>query len=243
LEERARQKAQAEQAEYRRKLKEREKRKGRRKGKKPKPPKDVPEPDDQINLTDHESRLMRKNRRSSYEQSYNPQIMVDAEGSQLILGNRVTNSASDSRELAANVEAVDKSVGTPTAVLADSGYACEEEVNEVQGDGIEVFVSTGAESKTMRRTHDFRPSNRPQPKEKVLKAQWLLDMKAKMETDTARALYALRKQTAEPVFGIIKNVMGFRQFNLRGLRNTEGEWQLVCLAYNLKRLWNLKMAM
>ena len=58
-----------------------------------------------------------------------------------------------------------------------------------------------------------------------------------------RALYALRKQTAEPVFGIVKDVMGFRQFLLRGLEKVEGEWQLVALAYNMKRLWNLKMAM
>ena len=69
-----------------------------------------------------------------------------------------------------------------------------------------------------------------------------MDMKEKMETDTGRALYALRKQTAEPVFGIIKGAMRFRQFLLHGLQKVAGEWQLVALAYNVKRLWNLKMA-
>jgi transposase len=243
LEERARKKAEAEQKDYERKVKERNKRKGNRKGPKPKPPRETPEPKEQINLTDADSNLMRKNKRSEYEQSYNPQISVDADGSQLILSCRASRNASDSHELAANVESIPEAVGNPNAVLADSGYACEEEVNEVQGMDIEVYVSTGKESKTMRRRHDFRPTDRKKAKDKVLKAQWLLDMKAKLETDTGKALYALRKQTAEPVFGIIKHAMGFRQFNLRGLVKVDGEWQLVSLAYNVKRLWNLKMAM
>jgi transposase len=243
LEDRARKKAQSEQAEYERKVKAREQRKGSRKGPKIQPPKTRPGPTDQINLTDSDSRLMRKNKRSSYEQSYNPQLAVDAEGSQLILSCRASNNASDSHELAANIEAIPEQVGKPTAVLADTGYACEEEVALVREEGIEVYVSTGAESKNMRRRHDFRPAHRRKSKDKVLKAQWLLDMKAKMETDAGRALYARRKQTVEPVFGIIKNVMGFRQFNLRDLPKVDGEWQLISLAYNVKRLWKLKMAM
>ena len=128
-------------------------------------------------------------------------------------------------------------------MLADNGYACEEEVGKVGAAGIEPYVSTGAESKTMQRKHDFRPTDRKKARDKVLKAQWLLDMKAKLETDTGKALYALRKQTAEPVFGIIKHAMGFRQFSLRGLSKVDGEWRLVGPAYDVKRLWNLKMAM
>jgi transposase len=243
MEERTRKRAEAELAEYERKVKAREERKGSRKGKKIKPPKVVPDPNDQSNLTDPDSRLMRKNKRSGYEQSYNPQITVDADGSQLVLGCRMTNNASDSRELAANVKAIPDVLGQPSAVLADSGYICEEEVNDVEEAGVDAYVSTGAESNIMERTHDFRPTHRRKSKAKVLKAPWLLGMKAKLETDTGKALYALRKQTAEPVFGIIKNVMGFRQFNMRQLPNVDGEWQLVCLAYNVKRLWNLKMAM
>ena len=243
LEERARKKAEAEREEYEKKLKERNKRKGHRKGGVPKPPKSTPDPGDQANLTDSDSRLMCKNQRSGYEQSYNPQITVDADGSQLILACRASDNPNDRGELAENVEAIPEAVGTPEVVLADSGYLREEEVDKVAAAGVEPYVSTGAESKTMSRRHDFRPTDRSQRKEKILKAQWLLDMKAKLDTDTGKALYALRKQTAEPVFGIIKQAMGFRQFNLRGLSKVDGEWQLVGLAYNVKRLWNLKMAM
>ncbi len=216
---------------------------GRCKGGRVELPNGAPEPAAQITLTDADSRLMRKNKRSSYEQSYNPQITVDAEGSQLILSCRASNNASDSHELAANVESIPATVGKPTAVLADSGYTCEEEVSQVEQQDVDVYMSTGAESKNMQRRHDFRPAHRRKMKDKVLKAQWLLDMKAKLETDAGRALYARRKQTVEPVFGIMKNVMGFRQFNLRGLPKVDGEWLMVSLAYNVKRLWNLKLAM
>ncbi len=243
LEDRAKKKALSKRADYEKKIKAREERKGRKKGGKIKPLKDKPDTDDQINLTDSDSRIMRKNKRSGYEQSYNPQITVDADGSQLILSCRGSNNASDSHELAANIEGISESVGKPTAVLADAGYACEEEVQKVQQAEVDVYVSTGAESKRISRQHDFRPPHRRKSKDKVLRAQWLLDMKTKMETDVGRALYARRKQTVEPVFGIIKNVMKFREFNLRGLPKIDGEWQLVSLAYNVKRLWNLKMAM
>ena len=74
------------------------------------------------------------------------------------------------------------------------------------------------------------------------KAQWLKDMKAKLQTDEGRKKYKLRKQTVEPVFGVVKQAMGFRQFLLRGLDKVSGEWQLVTLAYNFKRLWNIKTA-
>jgi hypothetical protein len=65
-------------------------------------------------------------------------------------------------------------------------------------------------------------------------------MKHRLKTREGKALYALRKQTVEPVFGIIKSVMGFRQFSLRGLENVQNEWTLVCLAWNLKRMAALR---
>jgi IS5 family transposase len=61
-------------------------------------------------------------------------------------------------------------------------------------------------------------------------------MSHRLKTKEGRARYALRKQTIEPVFGIIKSVMGFRRFSLRGLKKVTGEWTLVCMAWNLKRL-------
>jgi transposase len=242
LEKRAKKRAEAEQDEYERKVAEREKRKGRRKGKRIQPPKETPESDEQINLVDGESRLMRKNKRSSFEQCYNAQAVVDAEGSQLVLGARVSTCASDRNELVEDLGEVPETAGTVQKVLADSGYACEQQVEELQAGGMEVYVSTGAESKHQHRCHDLRPQKRRSESAKEPKAPWLLAMKRKLETEEARALYALRKQTVEPVFGIMKGAMGFRQFLLRGVEKVEGEWELVALAYNFKRLWSLKQA-
>jgi len=243
LETQAKLKAENERAEYESKVETREQRKGRRKGKKILPPKEHPDADKQINLVDADSRLMRKNKRSGYEQSYNAQATVDADGSQLVLNARVSQCASDRNELASNIEGVSGNVGKPTAVLADSGYACEDQVQRVENGGATAYVSTGAEARQMRRRYDLRPTHKCSESRKEPKADWLLAMKARLETDKGRTLYALRKQTVEPVFGIIKNVMGFRQFLLRGLAKVEGEWSLVTLAYNMKRLWNMKEAL
>jgi hypothetical protein len=128
-------------------------------------------------------------------------------------------------------------------VVADSGYGSEQQVTDLQEQGVEVYVSTGAESAHQRRRHDFRPLNACTQAEREPKAEWIKRMRAKLQTEKGRRLYALRKQTSEPVFGIIKQVMGFRQFLLRGKEKVSGEWQLLGLAYNFKRLWNLKLAM
>jgi transposase len=242
LEQQAKQRAEAQRADYERKVDARAQRHGRRQGKIIRPPDPVPRPEEQINMVDADSRLMRKNKHSGYEQSYNAQTVVDADGSQLILAARVSQCASDANELVANVAAI-AAVGRPAAVLADAGYACEAQVQALERQQVEVYVSTGAEDNHQRRRHDFRPPHRRRAGPKVLKAPWLLAMKAKLETEAGRKRYALRKQTVEPVFGIIKSVMGFRQFLLRGVTKVSGEWQLVGLAYNCKRLWNLKLAL
>ena len=168
--------------------------------------------------------------------------MVDAEGAQLVLGARITQCANDSHELLEDVSAIPESVGKVEKVLADSGYINEKQVGDLERDDIEVYVATGAESKQNRRKYDYRPENAAKRKDREVKALWLKRMKAKLETETGRALYARRKQTVEPVFGIIKQCMGFRQFLLRGVEKVSGEWQLVTTAYNFKRLWNLKIA-
>ena len=126
-------KAQAAQAEYERKVAAREKRRGRAKGRHIKPPAKTPEEATQVNLTDADSGLMRKNKRSEYQQAYNAQAVVDADGSQLVLGARVSQCASDRRELVADVAAVSETVGVPTEVLADNGYATEQEVVTLPG--------------------------------------------------------------------------------------------------------------
>ena len=119
LEARAQARAQAEQAEYERKIAARAEREGSAKGPEPKPPRATPEPDEQINLSDPDARLMRKSKREGYTQSYNAQAIVDADGSQLIVGQRVSTCAADVGETEADLAAIPVSLGTPTAALAD----------------------------------------------------------------------------------------------------------------------------
>jgi hypothetical protein len=240
LEAQAQARAEKEREEYESKLAAREARKGKHKGKKPKPPDASPGNDEQSNLTDPDSRLMRKNKHCEYRQSYNAQAAVDAEGSMLILGARITQCASDRNELVATVETIPEEVGSPDTVLADNGYACGDEVETLNGREIEVLVATGAQGG--KRQYDFRPPKNAKPPKEV-KAEWLIAMKAKLESEEGREKYRLRKQTVEPVFGIIKNVLGFRHFSLRGLANVEGEWELLALAYNCKRLHRLQGAL
>ena len=240
LEAQAKARAEAERSDYEAKVAARDKRKGRSKGRHIKPPEETPGPDEQSNLSDPDSRLMRKSKKHEYRQAYNAQAVVDAEGSQLILGKRISQCASDRNELVADIAAIPAVLGQPERVLADSGYANGDEVESLSEAGIEALVATGAEGH--RRTHDFRPAKAQAPP-KEPKAAWLKAMAAKLESEEGRALYKLRQQTVEPVFGIIKAVLGFTEFSLRGRDKVAGEWDLVALAYNCKRLHKLKLEM
>jgi len=242
LEAQARARAESEQAAYERKVAERDEREGRRKGKKPKPPDDTPHDREQTNLTDGDSRLMRKNRREGYTQSYNAQAVVDADGSMLIVGGHVTNCASDANELLPALATVDASLGSVTAVLADSGYVNSEAIEELERSTIDAYVAVSRAENHDQRTYDYRPRASTEKPAKVIKDPRLIAMQQKLKTDEGRAKYAKRKQTSEPVFGIIKDPMGFRRFLLRGAQKVSGEWSLVTLAYNVKRLWSLKRA-
>jgi len=246
IEGRAKKKAEAEQAEYERKVKAREKRKGSAKGCHIKPPDPTPEEKAQDNLTDPDSRLMRHNKRSPYEQAYNAQAAVDADGSQLVLSTHVTQCASDRNELVPAIEGIPAALGQPETVLADNGYLNEKQVRHLEGENeelrMEVLVSAHAEAKQLRRKHDFRPRPKEEKKTPKIRSAFVREMKEKMDRDESRAKYRLRKQTVEPVFGTIKEWMGFRQFLLRGHEKVSGEWQLVTLAYNVKRLWRMRCA-
>lgn len=242
LEQRAQSRAEAERVDYEKKLAEREERTGKRTGPKPTPPKESPDDHEQINLTDADSRLMRKNKREGYTQSYNAQAAVDADGSQLILSGHVSTCASDANELAPAVRGIPESVGQVSAVLADTGYVNTEAFERLEDDGLELYVSVSRNESQSARRYDYRPKSVTEKPSKTVKNPRLLTMQEKLRTEAGRALYALRKQTVEPVFGIIKSVMGFRQFLLRGLEKVSGEWDLVCLAYNVKRLWALNPA-
>jgi transposase len=209
-------------------------------GKPPSPPSETPPPERQSNLTDPDSRLMRKNKRSAYRQSYNAQAAVDADGSQLVVGARVSQCAADANELTATVDAIPVALGAPSCALADTGYANGAEVARLEARDMEVLVATPGRAK--RRPHDFRPMPAEEKPAVEPKAPWIKSMRAKLEQPAARAKYKLRKQTVEPVFGIIKSVLGFRQFKLRGFAKVQLEWQLVTLAYNAKRLHSLMLA-
>ncbi len=237
IEARHKAKADAEQAEYERKVKERKSRKGQKRGREPKPPDETPNPKTQQNLTDPDSRLMRKNLRSGFEQSYNAQATVDADGTQLVLAARVTNHSCDKNELVPDIQAIPPSIGTPTHILADTGYLNQHQAAQLETQDIDLYIATGKEGR--RRKHDFRPEPKPGKPRPQIRSTWILAMKDKLLTDEGRTRYARRQCTVEPVFGIIKSVLGFRQFHLRGQQKVNGEWQLTTLAYNLKRLHTL----
>ena len=167
LERRAQARADSERAEYERKVAGRERRTGSRKGRHIKPPTEAPEAKEQINLTDAG---LRKSRRHEYRQAYNAQAAVDADGSQLVLGSRVSVCASDRNELVADVEAIPAALGAADRVLADSGYATGSEVSQLAGRGLEVLVATGAEGQ--RRRYDFRPEP-PERLAKAPQADWI----------------------------------------------------------------------
>lgn len=240
LERRAHRRAEAERAAYEQKVARREQRPGRTKGPRIKPPNDMPDGGEPINLTDADSRIMRKDKRSEYKQAYNAQAAVDADGTQLILSSHVTHCASDANERLPCVEAVTRNCGPPTAVLADSGYVNSDALEELEEKSVEAYVAVSTDQSHTQRSYEYRPQTRASTKK--ITNERLLDMKKKLQTDAGQKMYAKRKQTVEPTFGIIKQVLGFRQFLLRGLTQVNSEWELVCLSYNVKRLFRLKPA-
>lgn len=185
-----------------------------------------PKPSAQRNFTDPESRIMKTSR--GFEQCYNPQIAVDG-GSHFIVATRLTNNGADSEQLKPTVQEVCKvTEKLPGMLLADSGYCCEENLVWLEKQKIDAYVSLGREGKPApERNPELEATER---------------MRAKLGTPEGKRRYAKRKTIPEPVFGWIKNVLGFRQFSLRGERKAGGEWNLVCLATNLLRMSHLQSA-
>jgi transposase len=201
-------------------------------GKKLTPPTDTPRPEDQINLTDDESRIMKVSG-GGFEQCYNAQAVVDTE-SMLVVSPYVTQAANDKQQIQPalkNIEALPEGLNTPGRLLADTGYFSEHNVNECIKAGVEPLISIGRDAHHPHWKERFR-----EPGPLPTNATPVETMKHTLKTCAGKANYALRKQTVEPVFGIIKSVMGFRQFMLRGIENVGHEWTLVCLAWNLKRM-------
>jgi len=196
----------------------------------------TPEPSRQINLTDPDSALMRKSHHDSYEQAYNAQAVVDADGSQLVVATDVLQTPADSNQLRAAVHGVAAAVGTVQRVLADGGYLNVAEFDALAKEHVEVYVAIAGEDPNARR-YDYRPA-RERPR-KQLSDPRLVAMREKVASAEGKRIYAQRARTVEPAFGIIKAAMGFRQFLLRGVQKVKLEWGLVCLAYDCKRLWRL----
>ena len=240
IEARAKERLEREQAEYQAKLDKREakeKANGKKPGgKPPKPPQVGPRPDDQINLTDEESRIM-KVAGGGFEQCYNAQALVDSE-SMLVMAPHVTQAGNDKEQVVpmlAKLQALPAGLNQPEKFLADSGYFSEKNVEACEAARIEPLIAVGRDAHHRHWRERFEePAASSEPTSPVDK------MKHRLKTKAGRAAYGQRKQTVEPVFGIIKSVMGFRQFLLRGLTNVQTEWTLVCLAWNLKRMAALR---
>ncbi len=242
LEARAKARAKVRQAELQENARRKKQQGCKTRDRKIQPPKQTPEDREQANLTDADSRLMRKNTREGYTQSYNAQAAVDADGSQLILSNHVSQSASDSNELEPAVNNVPESIGKVNKTLADAGYVNADAIERLQKRGRDLYVAVSRDDGNTKRRYDYRPKSATDKPGRKVKDPRLRVMPRKLKTEAGKTVYAQRKQTVEPVFGMIKHVMGDRQTLLRGVEKVRGEWNLVCLAYNVKRLWSLKAA-
>ena len=238
LEAEAKAQAEAETPEYEAKKAAYDAKKGRR-GRPPKPPDETPPPDRQSNLTDPDSQLMRKSKAHEYRQAYNAQAVVCAEGSQLILATNMATTPSDQPTFAATILAMENTIGLPRTVLADAGFASGEAVAKLEAKKIEPLVALARTQP--HRPYDFRPPPQPKP-ERRIREPWRLAMKAKLESEDGKSRYRKRKQTVEPVFGIIKSAIGCTRFHLRGHEKVTTEWLVVALAYNCRRLCRLRTA-
>ena len=206
-------------------------------GRQPKPPVEAPLPTDQINLTDEESRIMPV-AGGGFEQCYNAQAAVAA-GSLLVVAAEVVQAPNDKQQLTpvlSKLAGLPEALGKPDTLLADNGYFSEANVQACVAGGIEPLIALGREAHHPCLAERFAAAppapDDPTPVEA---------MAYRLRTPRGRALYALRKQTPEPVFGIIKSVLGFRQFLLRGLAAVGGEWRLVTMAWNVKRMFALRL--
>jgi transposase len=242
IEARAKERHAREQAEYEAKLTAREAKAAATgktpRGKPPAPPQAGPRPDDQINLTDEESRIMPV-AGGGFEQCYNAQAVVDTE-SLLVLVPQVVQAPNDKQQVVpmlGKLQALPEDLNGTEELLADNGYFSEANVEACDAAGIAPLIALKRDEHYPHWSERFAEPPAPAP---APAATPLERMHHRLKTRAGRATYGLRKQSVEPVFGIIKSVLGFRQFLTRGLANVQNEWTLVCLAWNLKRMAALR---
>jgi transposase len=236
IEKRAAERYALEQAAYEKKLAERaqqEQKTGKKSsGREPKPPKAGPDAKDQVNLTDEESRIMPTSS-GGFEQAFNVQAGVDT-ASKLIVSAHVTQHPNDKQELdptLRNLARLPRELGTATELIADSGYFSEGNVKACESRQITPYIALGRQHHNQSLTERF---SEPPPLSDD--ADSVTRMEHRLKTKEGKSVYAKRKVSSEPVFGIIKAVMGFRGFLLRGVDAVDGEWRLACMAFNIKRL-------
>ena len=236
IEARAAERAAVEKADFDAKSKAREEkttRTGKKpRGKPPAPPSAGVRPTDQINLTDADSRILPATGKG-FEQSYNAQAAVDTE-SMLVVAIDMAQVATDKQQVEPMLKmlaALPEALGRVAHLLADNGYFSAANVERCVAAKIEPLLAAGRDAHHAHWEDRFTepaPLNEP--------ASVVDRMKHRLKTRKGRKLYGLRKQTVEPVFGIIKSVMRFRQFLMRGLAAVRGEWTLVTMAWNIKRM-------
>lgn len=237
IERRAEERHRIEQQEYEQKLaqqKNQEKETGRKpRGKGPQPPLPGPGPKDQVNLTDPESRIMPKGK--SFKQAYNAQASVDTK-SLLIIGHRITQHSNDKEEVTPMLDKLARlpaELGKVQHLLCDAGYFSEKNVKACLEAEVEPFIACKREAHNQSALARF---TEPQENCPDVASDPVGNMRHRLRTKAGKALYALRKSTVEPVFGIIKSILGLRQFSLRGVQLAASEWGIACTAWNIKRL-------
>lgn len=239
IEERAAQRYAQEQKEYEEKIVARHakaKATGKKpSGREPKPPEPGPRKKDQVNLTDEESCIMPSSGKS-FVQAYNGQAAVDVD-TMLIVESHISQASNDKKEIQPTLAALNElpeNLGKIDSILADTGYYSDNNVAACEQSGMEPYITPNRDKHNPTLTQRFtNPASLPEDAKPIDK------MRQKLKTVNGRKVYAKRKSTVEPVFGIIKHILGFRQFSLRGMKAVSGEWTLVSMAWNLKRMFTL----
>jgi transposase len=200
----------------------------------PTPPEEAtPAPKDQYNFTDPESRIM-KSSNKGWDQCGNAQVVVTAE--QIIVAADVTDQANDKQQLQPMLVQTCQNraeaglTETLDQVLGDAGFFSEENARFLEEAGLDGYLAT----ERLKHHEEIPPTTRGRCPEGLSGKQ---RMARKLRTKKGRAVYARRKGIVEPVFGQIKQGLGFRQFLLRGLAKMRAEWRLVCTVHNLLKLW------
>lgn len=235
IEQRAKERHLAEQQEYEAKMAKRQERTeaGQKPGGcEPQPPQPGPRDRDQVNLTDEESRIMPV-AGGGFQQCYNAQAGVDTE-TMLVVSAHVSQACNDKREVVPTLQRLSvlpQELGRVDTLIADSGFCSQTNVQACHAAQVEPLLALGRQQHHEPVLQRFAPDE-PAPST----TDPVIQMGHRIKTQAGRAIYRLRKQTVEPVFGIIKQAMGWRRMSMRGLDKAQGEWTLVTMAWNIKRL-------